>query len=179
MSKTNVLSEHDFGQLDRFLQEKPNATTLSIESMIMLANNKTMRWLSQKSADERGAILQAALALAPKHQQLAKARKQASQEYRQQHLAALREKRARQAELHAQRVQQVTAALMPYSGLWVTGKSLTINLSTYSTAQQRKAIQAQLRFRKHCMKQSGSKELFAFSKNKTPLTIEQLRSNLL
>ena len=41
LPKTNVLSEHDFGQLDRFLQEKPNATTLSIKIMVMLANVTT------------------------------------------------------------------------------------------------------------------------------------------
>ena len=39
--KTNVVSERDFAQLDRLLREKPNASTLSLEGMIMLANNKT------------------------------------------------------------------------------------------------------------------------------------------
>ena len=38
---TNVISERNFANLDRFLREKPNASTLSLEAMIMLSNNKT------------------------------------------------------------------------------------------------------------------------------------------
>ena len=41
VSKTNVVSERDFGKLDRLLREKPNATTLSLEAMILFSNNKT------------------------------------------------------------------------------------------------------------------------------------------
>ena len=39
--KTNVISERDFGQLDRLLCEKPNASTLSLEAMVLFSNNKT------------------------------------------------------------------------------------------------------------------------------------------
>ena len=39
--KTNVVSERDFAQLDRLLREKPNASTLSLEGIIMFSNNKT------------------------------------------------------------------------------------------------------------------------------------------
>ena len=36
---TNVISERDFGKLDRFLCEKPNASTSSLEAMILFNNN--------------------------------------------------------------------------------------------------------------------------------------------
>ena len=38
--KTNVISERDFAKFDRLLREKPNATTLSLEGMILFANNQ-------------------------------------------------------------------------------------------------------------------------------------------
>ena len=38
---TNTISERDFGKFDRLLQEKPNATALAIEGMILHSNNKT------------------------------------------------------------------------------------------------------------------------------------------
>ena len=46
---TNVISERDFGKLDRFLCEKPNASTLSLEPMIMFNDNKTTSWLNRKT----------------------------------------------------------------------------------------------------------------------------------
>ena len=36
---TNTVSERDFAQLDRFLREKPNATTFALESLILFSNN--------------------------------------------------------------------------------------------------------------------------------------------
>ena len=38
--KTDVISERDFAKFDRLLREKPNATTLSLEGMILFANNQ-------------------------------------------------------------------------------------------------------------------------------------------
>ena len=39
--KTNTISERDFAQLDCFLREKPNASILSLEALILFCNNKT------------------------------------------------------------------------------------------------------------------------------------------
>ena len=33
--KTNTISERDFGKLDCLLHEKPNASTLSLEAMVL------------------------------------------------------------------------------------------------------------------------------------------------
>ena len=41
--KTNVVSERDFAQLDHLLHQKPNATTLCLEGMILFANNKNVQ----------------------------------------------------------------------------------------------------------------------------------------
>ena len=55
--QTNTISETDFAQLDRFLREKPNASILSLEAMILFCNNKTAKWLSDKSPAERSKLL--------------------------------------------------------------------------------------------------------------------------
>ena len=39
--KTNTISERDSAQLDCFLREKPNASILSLEAMVLFCNNKT------------------------------------------------------------------------------------------------------------------------------------------
>ena len=50
---SNVISERDFAKLDRLLREKPNATTLSLEGIILFSNNKTATWLQDKSPKEK------------------------------------------------------------------------------------------------------------------------------
>ena len=60
--KTNTVSERDFAQLDRLLREKPNASILSLEAMVLFSNNKTARWLNEKSQAERSLLLQKARA---------------------------------------------------------------------------------------------------------------------
>ena len=62
---TNVIRERDFGKLDRFLREKPNASTLSLEAMIMFTNNKTASWLNMKTLKEREEFIKQACCMAP------------------------------------------------------------------------------------------------------------------
>ena len=70
MPKTNVISERDFAKLDRLLHEKPNATTLCLEGMILFANNQTSHWLDSKSVEEKQDLLKKARSLAPEFKQL-------------------------------------------------------------------------------------------------------------
>ena len=58
--KTNTVSERDFGKLDRLLREKPNASTLALEAHILFSNNKTAKWLREKSQDEQDNLLKMA-----------------------------------------------------------------------------------------------------------------------
>ena len=74
--KTNVISERDFARLDWLLHEKPNASTLSLEAMVLFSNNRTVSWLSSKSADEIQSLLQQARTLAPEFKRLYKDRRE-------------------------------------------------------------------------------------------------------
>ena len=74
--ETNVVSERDFAQLDRLLREKPNASTLSLEGMIMFANNKTGDWLCSKPEEERQRLLKTARSKALKFKKLFQQRRQ-------------------------------------------------------------------------------------------------------
>lgn len=80
--KTNVISERDFAHLDRLLREKPNATTLSLEAMVLFSNNKTARWLNSKSQAEVKELLQKARSAAPEFKRLYKSRRKQMQEER-------------------------------------------------------------------------------------------------
>ena len=57
VSTTNTVGERDFGKLDRYIREKPNAKLLALEAHIMFTNNKTASWLDGKSEKEKKVIL--------------------------------------------------------------------------------------------------------------------------
>ena len=46
MAPTNSVSESVFGSFNRYMREKPNATTLNLESTILFETNKTSTWLN-------------------------------------------------------------------------------------------------------------------------------------
>ena len=49
--KTNVSPERDFAILDRSMAQKPNATYIALESVLLYSHNKTSSWLHSKPPD--------------------------------------------------------------------------------------------------------------------------------
>ena len=50
---SNIISERDFAIFDNLLREKPNARVLSLEAMIMWAQNKPSDWLDGSDEQSR------------------------------------------------------------------------------------------------------------------------------
>ena len=180
VSKTNVVSERDFGKLDRLLREKPNATTLSLEAMILFSNNKTMNWLTSKSPEEVQHLLQTARKIAPEFRRLFKERKQNILEAR---IRALHEK---QHALEAARIKQLrlkenlTKDIVQY-GLWQSKEDIAEGVAKErSKTAKLSALKVQFNFRKRVLDQRSycHKELFLFSKGGQQYTVKELMDNL-
>ena len=180
VSKTNVVSERDFGKLDRLLHEKPNATTLSLEAMILFSNNKTMNWLTSKSPKEVQHLLQTARKIAPEFRRLFKERKQNILEAR---IRALHEK---QHALEAARIKQLrlkenlTKDIVQY-GLWQSKEDIAEGVAKErSKSAKLSALKVQFNFRKRFLDQRSyhHKELFLFSKGGQQYTVKELMDNL-
>ena len=177
--KTNVISERDFGQLDRLLREKPNASTLSLEAMVLFSNNKTAYWLNSKSQAEVKDLLQKARNVAPEFKQLYEDRRKQMQEERtqllkakEQALQAAKEKSLRQKEQLTQEVVQC--------GLWQTHHDIMNGLGKEkSKSAKLKVLKVQLNFRNEVLEQKHpDKEVFAFSRKGKQLSVDELVSNL-
>ena len=179
LKKVNVISERDFAKLDRFVREKPNATSLAIESFIMLGNNKTVQWLCTKPEEERGAILQAARTLVPKHKKMAKERRLAIQKHNLAELEKQKLEAAKREQRRLQETQKITAALPTVGGLWVTEQATSVLDGMATTKKKTEAIKCQVWFRNKVMRQEASKDVFAFSKQGKALTLHELTENLL
>ena len=76
VSTTNVAPELDFAILDRLMWEKPNASHVALESMILYSHNKTSSWLEKQSHEEKGKLLRMAQTFAPTIRAKFKARRQ-------------------------------------------------------------------------------------------------------
>lgn len=69
---SNTVSE---AKLDHLLREKPNATTIALEGLVLFSNNKTTQWLNEKSPEDREAIFKRARKIAPEFKDLYKQRR--------------------------------------------------------------------------------------------------------
>ena len=120
----NVISERDFAKLDRLLRKKPNATTLSLEGIILFSNNKTATWLHNKSPEEKEELFRKARKLAPEFKQMYTSRRQQLLEDRAQVL---------EKQLALQKLQEkITEDIMAY-GLWQTEIQITEGLKKLKT----------------------------------------------
>ena len=113
----NVISERDFAKFDGFLREKPNASTLSLEAMIMLTNNKTASWLNSKTVKEREEIMRQARSITPEFKRLYRNRRQKLLEDRAKLLQAKRLQLERLQAKKLKEKEELVQMILRY-GLW-------------------------------------------------------------
>ena len=175
---SNTVSERDFAKLDRLLREKPNATTIALEGLVLFSNNKTAQWLNEKSLEDREALFKKARKIAPEFKDLYKQRRRKLLEDRakvlrdkQLALQKLREKKFREKE-------KLTEEIMVY-GLWQNESQVTSGLEKLSsTSEKLKALKCQLDFRNKVLEQGGPKEVFFMTKNRKKLTVDEVAGKL-
>lgn len=176
---TNTVSERDFAQLDMLMRAKPNASTVTFESIIMWSNNKTSDWLSSLSEDERCQVLSEARTSAPNMLQNIKARQRQLFTCKLENLRQRQEKKAKQEEkTHANKVK-LTQKLTELGGLWLTVDQIDQYCeSCESDFKIRDAVVTQLQFRKSVLNSKGSKHLFQQSSKGKTFCVQEMINNL-
>ena len=176
---SNTISERDFATLDRLLREKPNATTLTLEGIILFSNNKTARWLQEKSTEDREMLFAKARKRGPEFKSLYKLRRK---QLLEDQAKVLREKQIALQKLQEKKFREkekLTEEIMVY-GLWQSEIQVSSALEKMTfSAEKLKALKCQLNFRKKVLEQSGPKELFFMSKNRKKLSVDEVAANLL
>ena len=172
-----MISERDFAQLDQLLREKPNATTIALEGMILYANNQTRAWLDGKDEKDRAEILKIATKLTPEHRELFRQRREGIRHHVQETL----KKKEREITRKKQRLVQQKEKLVngiSNDGLWQSEGDVYEGLAGYSSETRKAVALKQLNFRKVVSQQVSDKALFSFSKEEKQHSVEQLRNNL-
>lgn len=177
---TNVNPERDFAMLDRLMSEKPNATHIALESLILFSHNQTSTWLQEKSHDEREKLLKAARSLSPlqksrflkRREEIRVKRQEAVKEKEKEYLKK-KEKEIKMKEALTKRIQKF--------GLWTTKEEVEKGLHQLKSAKAKcDALKLQINFRRKVLEQfHDDKSVFLFSHQGKQHSHTQLFSNLL
>ena len=176
---TNVAPERDFAVLDRLLHQKPNATSVALEAMILFSHNKTASWLDKQSSKNKEELLQVARTLAPTIKKKYVERKKEIEKRCEENLTKRQEEIARLQRKKSLEKEKLTREIKSV-GLWTKQSEVNKALECIHTKTAKvKALKLQLNFRQKVLGQTHSdKCLFKFSHNGKQYSVEQLKSNL-
>ena len=177
---TNVAPERDFAVLDRLLSQKPNASYIALESLLLYSQNQTSQWLLSKSEKEKERLLSAARTLTSVNKANFKKRRE---EIVLKRLKAQKEREKDRQKKHERLVkekEELTVKLAQF-GLWTTVAEVERGLhSLDSKKKKQEALKVQISFRRKVLGQNHEdKNVFYFSHNRKPLTETDLKLNLL
>lgn len=177
--KTNVAPERDFAALDRLLSQKPNATYIALESLLLYSQNQTAEWLLGKTEEEKERLFSAARTLTSIHKANFKKRRDEIERKRLEVQQARDRARQLKHEKEVREKEELTKRLAPF-GLWTTTTEVDQGLGVLKTTKERQeALKLQINFRRKVLGQAHQdKNLFYFSHNRKPLSDNQLKLNL-
>ena len=133
---TNVTPERDFAVLDRLMSQKPNASYIAIESLLLFSHNKTSEWLENKSSEEKKRLLNAARTLTTvhkanflKHRQEIEVKQKEVLESKERELAKKRENEIKEKETLTKQISS--------TGLWTTKEEVHKGLDNMKTKKEK------------------------------------------
>ena len=177
--KTNVSPERDFAVLDRLMREKPNATYIALEAVILFSHNKTSEWIDKKSSKEKERLLKAAREMAPVHKVNFQKRREEITAKRLDEIKKKEEEIKRKREKELKEKERLTKEVQK-TGLWTTHDDVASGLELLtSNTKKIAALKLQINFRKKVLCQLyPDKSVFAFSSGGRSYTISELTNNL-
>lgn len=176
---TNIAPERDFAILDRLIREKPNASVVALESMVLYSHNKTSLWLEKQPLDDRKKLIEVERRFAPsvrmkfnERQQVIETRSQDALQKRQRDIAHREMRVTQENDKLTQEVHSI--------GLWMNTRDIERGLQNISKKTEKlRLIKTQLKFRQKVLKQSHpDNSIFSFSYKGKAHSLEKLKDNL-
>ena len=178
---TNVSPERDFAVLDRLLREKPNATMVALESMMIYRTNKTALWLQGKNPKDTHKLLKAAQARVPQVKEMDKSRRELIKTRQKEAFLRKQKEVARKEKKRLnEKAKLIDEVEKVHGGLWKCSTEIEDGLKAIKNKTDKvKAIKSQINYRHRVLCQThDNRSLFKFSSNRKALSIEQLKNNL-
>jgi hypothetical protein len=181
--KHNKYPERVFAYVDYLLAQKPNISSLALESQITFSLNKTDKWLASKTPEETQQLILESRKEVKKERERFKIREQSIREKRLENQRVQFEMKARQERKRIERLEKDTLDMQFY-GLWQSMEQISSELQLIKSDKEKvEALKAQLRFRKHVFEQKADSSVYAFSKvvdgKRVNLSVDQLKANVM
>lgn len=176
---TNVAPERDFAVLDRLVREKPNASVVALESMILYSHNKTSLWLEKQTVDNRKKLIEVARKFAPSVRKKFNERRHVIEERRTDALLKRQEDITRRKVRITQENERLTKEIQSI-GLWMNKGDIERGLqNVVKKAEKLRLLKVQLKFRQKVLAQSHPDSfIFAFSSKGKAHSFQKLKDNL-
>lgn len=179
VEKHNKFAERVFAYTDQLLRFKPNISHICQEAYIMFCLNRTAEWLANMNTSTKANIIEEAR---KSRKSLMLKYNQRREEINETRKKNLEEKIAKEKELRVKREAslQLIHDDIQYWGLYQTEDQMEKRLrEVKGKGDKLDAIKAQLRFREKFLCQEVDKSLFRFSSGGKPLTVNELKDNVI
>ena len=178
--KTNVVPERDFGMLDRLLAQKPNATTLVVEGIVMFTKNDTKGWRDSLTPEKREAVMKMAQVSKASQRQQFIERKAIIRRQREEKLEKGKQEKDRKETKLRMLKQDLVQKVEELGGMWKTNQEIDEKITNISTEKDKKiAIKTQIQFRKIVLgAKHKDKKVFQMSSEGKAFSSQMLVGNL-
>uniref|UniRef100_A0AC34FBL6 Uncharacterized protein n=1 Tax=Panagrolaimus sp. ES5 TaxID=591445 RepID=A0AC34FBL6_9BILA len=177
--RSNRKCESVFGLIDWTYLHAPNMRIARREIRVLASVNKTFKWLESKTEEERYELLKKAVELAPLEEAKASLN---SKNFQDAFWEQLQQERAADIITNAARIKKERDAFEAVAGLggvWKNVEEMNEALRNSPEKDQRKAVEANLKFHKLCLKtKPDTSKRFTVSFNSRPKPLQELLNNL-
>ena len=178
--KTNVVPERDFGMLDRLLAQKPNATTLVCEGILMFTKNDTKSWRDSLTPQKRAAVMEMARNSKSSQRQQFIERMSEIRKKREERLERGKQEKERKETKLRMLKQELVQKVEELGGLWKTNSEIDAQINKISKEKDKRiSVKTQIQFRKIVLgAKHKNKKVFQMSSEGKAFSSEMLADNL-
>ena len=181
VSTTNSIAKRNFGMLDRFITEKPNADMITYESIIMNRTNKTPEWRKKLTPEKRLLMMKwTRESVSKQDQDFKQQRMEIRKAKNEKRFDKIEEARKKESRTRLMK-EKLCAEISKYGGLWLTEEQIeTKSAEMVTDSEKRAALKCQLQFRQKviCMCPSDDKKLFYYFEKGQAKSVKELTENL-
>ena len=139
VSTTNSIAEHNFGMIDRFIREKPNANMITYESIIMNRTNKTPEWQKTLTPEKRSLMSKwAKESVSKQYQDFKQRRMEIRKVKNEKRLDKIEEARKKESRTRLIK-EKPCAEISKYGLLWLTEEQIETTVAEMETDSEKRA----------------------------------------
>ena len=145
---TNAQPERDFGMLDNLMRNRPRATTMALEGLVMCATNKVSRWRDGLSKEKKEMMIRCSMKSKKDHRRQYLQRIEKIKEKRAEKLIEGKDLKEKKEIGLRNEKKKLTKELEGASGLWESVGEMKEKLAEFKSEKEKLSrLKVQIKFR--------------------------------